>query len=137
MIGANQMPAITTNQVLRPLAGSSSQSVFDTVVKHLRKQGKKSIVPNCDGVGHCRYRGDDGAMCAVGCLITNRQYNLNMEGACVDDLIHSYPKDFGWMLKHQNLLIRLQGTHDGVEVECWESEFADIAKDFSLVLPPV
>lgn len=55
------------------------QEIFDTVVAHLRKQGKAAIRVGPGGPG-CAYRGDDGTMCAVGCLIKDEFYHEKLEG---------------------------------------------------------
>jgi hypothetical protein len=57
----------------------TKQQVFDQVVKHLLKQGKRAYQ---EGKG-CRYRTDDGLKCAVGCLLPDAAYTPDMEGGLV------------------------------------------------------
>lgn len=47
---------------------------------HLAKQRAKSSVTLINGQEVCRYRGEDGMMCAVGCLIPDDKYDPEMEG---------------------------------------------------------
>lgn len=61
---------------------NSMQYEFDVVVKHLFKQGKQSA-----GDGMCKYRGDAGLMCAVGCRIPDNLYKKGMEGEAVSSLV--------------------------------------------------
>lgn len=59
------------------IATAVFQQTFDRIVKHLLQQGRQSI----NDFGSCRYRGENGASCAVGCLITDEAYYPSMEGA--------------------------------------------------------
>jgi hypothetical protein len=59
--------------------------VFNYVVGHLRKQGCQSLQEGEDG--GCAYRGDGGTMCAVGCLITDDEYDPRWEGDGIYHLI--------------------------------------------------
>ena len=107
----------------------SPQAVFDKVVAHLRQQGEQSLGPD----GACMYRGTEGRMCAVGCLIPDSEYSEGMEGRPVDAL-----KLFrDWSGDVISLLGRLQNAHDrclGVLPEArWEDRFRSIAADFGLV----
>lgn len=56
---------------LTNLHTKSLQEVFDYIVAHMFTQNERSLLP--DGSG-CAYRGSDGRMCAVGCLITDDEY---------------------------------------------------------------
>ena len=53
---------------------------------HLTTQKARAVadVPSAPGesdiVSRCRYRGDNGTMCAVGCLIPDERYNPEIEG---------------------------------------------------------
>ena len=84
-----------------------AQEVFDTVVRHLHTQGKQAYTYE-EG---CRYRMEGGLTCAVGCLITDAEYDVRMEGKSVQMLI-----DRGMalpiMLEHCDLLKELQDVHD-------------------------
>lgn len=57
------------------------QQVVDKVAPLMRKQGKRSL---CEKTKDCRYRGDDGAKCFVGHLISDEYYSLGLEGNSSD-----------------------------------------------------
>lgn len=80
-----------------------AQEIFDTVCEHLAKQGRRAINAD-DG---CKYRINDGRMCAVGCLLRDSEYYQDMEGRNVR-AIALPPR----LAEHLNLLIDLQRAHD-------------------------
>lgn len=51
------------------------QQAFDKMLAHVRQQGR----PSMNGTA-CLYRGPGGRMCAVGCLIPDNCYDMNLEG---------------------------------------------------------
>lgn len=110
------------------------QEIFNKVVTHLRAQNCKSYL-NYKG---CRYRGPNGTMCAVGCLIPNDIYSTAMEGGIISHIIGHF--DFPlWMRDEETLgfLMELQNIHDNFAVENWESQFQSIATNHGLTLPSV
>lgn len=48
----------------------NAQEIFDKVVNHLRKQGHRSLSED----GRCLYRGSNGDKCAIGCIISDEDY---------------------------------------------------------------
>lgn len=93
----------------------TNQEIFDKVADHLIKQGRKSIRENTSR--YCMYRGADGTMCAVGCLIPDELYSADMEDLTADDLIKKFPntkKIFN--PRSTNLLLDLQDVHDSCRV---------------------
>lgn len=110
------------------------QQLFDTVVSHLRKQGRKST----DETTHmCAYRGSDGAMCAIGALIPDSLYDPRMENMRVRTLVNN--KNYADIMKKSgiddsNLALAeaLQETHDCGGVMGWEARFKWIASTFKL-----
>lgn len=118
------------------------QETFDTVVTHLRKQGKKAIVKNKKGGGdECCYRTPDGLKCAAGCLLSDEDYKPHYEGKTV----HHFTQDGSFdpaicppsLLQHDyNLLQRLQSIHDCHDEDDWESSFRQTAFDFKLTYTP-
>ena len=107
------------------------QEVFDKAAKHLLTQGKRSV----DSEGGCLYRGTDGSMCAVGCLISDEAYSAELEGltvdvVCVREALHKsgVPMDNAAL----NLLQFLQGVHDCDPVREWRSALRATAAQFSL-----
>lgn len=100
---------------------NKEQEVFDQVVTHLLNQGERSV----DADGSCAYRGIDGLKCAVGCLISDEDYNDSMEGIIVFDL--------GWVRPcNESLLGYLQEMHDKVSPSLWEIHLQDIADTWGL-----
>lgn len=111
------------------------QQIFDTVVAHLRQQGRRS-----ERNGACAYRGEDGAMCAVGCLIPDKLYDPAMEGAeiyfspkshIVDQVLMS-----AGLYRFKPFLAALQRVHDNFGPNLWESELEALAKQYDLIYTP-
>lgn len=124
------------------------QEVFDTIVTHLRTQGK----PARAAVGNCRYRMEDPnsgevLRCAIGCLIPDELYSPEMEGAGVTPLI--FDAEFkGYELPEilinasaddRDFLSQLQRVHDqGLSwdehglTKAGEERMRQIANDFHL-----
>ena len=111
------------------------QQLFDKTASHLLKQGTQSVLEDSDT---CAYRGQDGLMCAVGCLINEDAYNWSLEGTAIDDspnvqraLRHSgieFDTDGQVML----LLTRLQTIHDTKEESDWASLIGALAIELGL-----
>lgn len=55
---------------LATLAQATEQEIFDQVARHLVKQGVRAY-----SGGSCKYRSADGLMCAVGCLMSDEEYD--------------------------------------------------------------
>lgn len=106
----------------------TNQEAFDKMVAHLRKQGKPAHED-----GSCRYRTKDGLMCAVGCLITDAEYERGMEGRGVEAIMAAYE-----VLQDLDppLLAEMQDTHDAWGTTVWEACFADTAARYGLVYAP-
>lgn len=108
------MPTIPEN--------STPQEVFDYVAKHLIKQGKQAVAGS-----NCAYRSPEGLSCAVGCLITDEEYNVNMEGESSTLLSTRLGSPF-WKT-HEGLLIDLQlFVHDAEYVRQIGNFNFDLAK---------
>lgn len=94
----------------------TNQEIFDKVAAHLKQQGFSAT----DGYGHCRYRGPNGSMCAVGCLIPDEYYCPSMEGLGVaylqgnNELFQEFTRKTKLYSNNQtlNLLSMLQEIHD-------------------------
>jgi hypothetical protein len=54
------------------------QTAFDTALAHLRKQGQRAVEDQHSDAG-CVYRSPEGLKCAIGALISDEDYNPNME----------------------------------------------------------
>ena len=128
----------------------TEQEIFDTVLAHLRKQGKAST----NHLNGCRYRGEGGTACAVGCLIPEELYDPVIEGLVVEQLLgaDSLPsgdKSHAHKIlpiiariegrlgaEHLKLLKELQDAHDMSlslkGLPAWEEEMRQIASWFNL-----
>lgn len=82
------------------------QEIFDAVVDHLVKQGRRASTEDS-----CLYRTDDGLKCAVGFLISDEEYQEEMEGKAVTELagLEMLPKR---LLPEVHFLSELQSLHD-------------------------
>ena len=92
------------------------QEIFETVAKHLLKQGRQSKITSTSQSqwAGCMYRGPDGTSCAVGCLIPDDKYNPNMEEKNVQFIIAmNYGLDKTiFNEKNLDILMQLQWVHD-------------------------
>jgi hypothetical protein len=116
------------------------QEVFDTVVRHLFKQGKRAYRKSTQTspVG-CMYRADDGLKCAVGCLIPDDVYTPDMEWKTAGQLISEHADVLpSWMQLRPiaTLLSELQSVHDlrynWTHASHMTSALAEVAKNHLL-----
>lgn len=116
------------------------QAVFDKVAKHLLTQNKRAMkdFPGEYPIDRCAYRGDGGAMCAVGCLIPDDVYDPSMEGRSAGEVMRmlhgvrelaSVSQALG--VSHA-MLSALQNAHDNYEPFEWPMELAYIARQYNL-----
>lgn len=107
----------------------TAQEVFTKVATHLIAQGK----PAFDAVGQCAYRGEEGSMCAVGCLIEDHEYVPAMEGESVETLAANglLPDR---LCGHEVMLNDLQHLHDNEGPGSWPRRLAHIAEDYGLTM---
>lgn len=100
---------------------ATRQEVFEFVTKFLIAQGKPSRASD----GKCAYRGVEGRMCAVGCLLPDEDYHKSMENKPVEFLIMRHRRDY--LLPHGFLLEMLQLAHDkaclGDDARDWLPKF--------------
>tara|TARA_R110000744_G_C18929865_1_gene512976 strand:+ start:77 stop:469 length:393 start_codon:yes stop_codon:yes gene_type:complete len=123
---------------LANILSSSQQEIFNKCSEHLLKQNKKSID---ESVG-CLYKDDNGLTCAIGCFITEEEYDPNMEQEGIDGqtFISFFKKQYNFLsedinegrLDNMSLLMALQYVHDNHDVEDWEISLKEVAKEFSL-----
>lgn len=106
------------------------QYVYDLVRDHLMNQGEQSL-----RIYSCAYRGDNGRMCAIGCLIPDELYDAGREGTNVKD--SSVQRAVAAFLGHEltpddvGFLYSLQNIHDGT-VEAWPEQLYDFAVNHDL-----
>lgn len=66
------------------LSKYTKKEIFSKVKTHLLTQNKTSENES----GRCLYRGPDKLKCAAGCLITDEQYDITMEGYKWEGLVN-------------------------------------------------
>ena len=140
---------MTPEQTLRVKSLKDRSDVFNYVVDHLRLQGKQSCRRLADAMGvggFCAYRGDEGAMCAVGALITDDEYDPSWEGRPVAYLLRgagerplARPPDslLERLAPHEEVLIELQDFHDSLlgSPDAFEhGRFSESLEEFLLIL---
>lgn len=109
---------------LETLKDASTQEVFDQVATHLLTQMKKS--QNNDG---CFYR-HDGLMCAAGCLISDSEYNSEMD---IGDSSWSGLISRGLVTdQHHDFISELQFLHDEYEPSSWPEELKELSVKYNL-----
>ncbi len=98
------------------------QEIFDKVSVHLLTQGKRALSPK----GRCMYRGEEGTMCAVGCLLDDTTYQPSFEGKGVNELVETFemPEFF---VEEEPLLDELQNCHDNYQPDEWPEVLTSIA----------
>jgi len=103
-----------------------NQEVYDKVKAHLFSQNRKSL----DANGKCAYRGENGAMCAVGVLIPDAMYLPSMEGAaCTSGRVVEVLDVLG--IDHA-IARDLQKLHDNVPIDIWSDSLAAHARHYGL-----
>ena len=105
----------------------NKREVFNKVKDHLLGQGTQSM----DETGCCAYRGNDGMMCAVGCLITDEAYTIDIEGKSVEaGAVGIALEESGVTHIPLGLLKGLQYMHDSVEVEGWPERLDELERKY-------
>ena len=93
------------------------QQIYDTAVRHLHRQGKRSGKENGDDFT-CLYRGPRGLMCGVGPFIPDALYDSKMEGHAVSELFSDFSGLKSAMIgrdpqnTRRRLLENIQAAHD-------------------------
>jgi len=111
------------------------QQIFDKTASHLLKQGTQSVLEDDDT---CAYRGQDGLMCAVGCLISDDAYNWYLVGTSVVDCkrVQKALRDSGIEFdahgQVMRLLTMLQTIHDTKEESDWAASLGELANELGL-----
>jgi len=115
------------------------QSMFDTALAHIRKQGKPSI----DGFS-CAYKSDDGSSCAFAPFITS--YHPEMEGRPASGLLEEFPASLNPICQDvpEDFLDSIQECHDypadeyesGNFLSEYESHMSNLADECELDYSP-
>lgn len=137
----------------------TSQEAFNEVWKHFVVEKNKPGMGRAseeDGepdheVFVCKYRGENGTKCAVGCLIPDDLYDPSMEGKNVNDIVipHSpYPRVCELFENVDPELLRaMQSAHDNLDgvlfheqdsvdtAAAMKKKLQDIARAYKLTIP--
>lgn len=121
----------------------TAQEVFDKVYAHLLTQNAKST----NGAGQCRYRGENNRSCAVGCLITDQEYQPSMDGEPFADghrldmtsvqYLNAHKLLPERLVPHLPLLKSLQNIHDSDDVNLWKDSLATFALAHNFTIPVI
>ena len=109
------------------------QQVFDKVALHLLTQKK----PSMNG-SECMYRGADGTMCAVGCLIKDEHYDdyIESKGVASDYVVEVLAKslntDKSTISGYVGMLTNLQILHDARGPDIWLMGLRDLASTYGV-----
>jgi len=115
------------------------QQILDIVVKHLLTQAEQSLDPDNS---FCMYRGPRGLKCAVGILIREDLYDVNMENQPVGALFtqwHDVIVGSGIDADDMDaciMLNELQQIHDPDPVPAWEFSLKELADKHGLSFNP-
>lgn len=128
-------------------AHPSTVWAFKRVRDHLLKQGRQSLehvkLFNGELRAHCRYRGEDGLACAVGCLIKDEHYRRDFEGnnpewEPVGSAVFSSMEDEGMALPWEmrelfvRFLLCLQDIHDNYLPHEWAEQLRWVQHDWEI-----
>jgi hypothetical protein len=113
----------------------NKQEIFTTVKNHLLSQNARSV----NDYDECVYRGVDGKMCAIGCLMPDHLYDPECEGHnSLDTKVQrclpmiKFPDGDDWGGPIILFLNGLQDIHDKYNVEEWPAELNKFALKHSL-----
>jgi len=108
----------------------SNQTVFNRVARHLLKQNEKAV---CDN-GYCMYLGNNRLKCAIGCLIPNSLYMVDLEENPVesDEIMDILKKVINFDKVNDKILRSLQNLHDSCGVDTWKRGLSKVAKKYKL-----
>jgi hypothetical protein len=114
---------------LATLKDATAQQVFDQVATHLLKQNAKS---RNSEAGACSYRGNEGRMCAAGCLIADSEYKPDWDNSTVGKSWWALNKEGFVPDAHVEMIRALQGIHDHHAVEEWRDDLRTLSLKFGL-----
>jgi len=106
------------------------QEIYDKVAKHLLAQNERSMSDKAQG---CAYRGENGAMCAIGCLIKDEYYSEAMEGGNIRSVLVQSALFYSGINHHAfKMLSELQRIHDLGDIHEWRDDIIALADVYSL-----
>lgn len=101
----------------------SLDQIIQHVARHLILQNAHSYDQDC------MYRSEKGLTCAVGCLVSDAEYDPEMEGAAINDVRFN---KFGIDAKRRELLGALQVLHDSILPYQWHNELMSVCNRYGL-----
>lgn len=101
----------------------SLDAIIQHVARHLILQNERSYDQDC------MYRSEKGLTCAVGCLISDAEYDHKMEGTNISGKIFDR---FNVEAKRRELLSSLQIVHDAIRPYEWHDRFMIVGYQFEL-----
>lgn len=126
----------TTTAPIKPL---TEQEFFDTAALHLLKQGTRATFPLDDSTDltqrlTCAYRAPDGTKCAIGCFITNEQYDPKMEDNSAAAVQNEYrlPQFTNLKMTYDSIVEKMQSLHDYESPAEWRAKLKALGDRFSL-----
>lgn len=103
----------------------TNQEAFNKVCDHLMQQNAKAVHPSYEN-DRCAYRDTEhNRKCAVGCLIPDNEYDINMEGHAISSLLNSFSVPL-LRAVYIDLLLQLQDVHDARLVSQWPESLNEI-----------
>lgn len=114
------------------------QEIFDQAYKGLAGQGWKQSRNANDTA--CAYRGQNGCKCAIGHLIPDAAYSIELEGSAVHDVHVRRTLPFVVHASFRNptitLLEHMQSIHDNsYDPSEMQALFTELADQFTLRVP--
>ena len=108
----------------------TTQEIFEKSANHLLKQNAVSMTKtDYDSKLTCAYRGDNGLMCAVGCLIPNEEYLPELEGESASCVAAYTPSLRG---ANTAFLNELQIIHDKTDTSEWRARLLQLGRGYKL-----
>jgi hypothetical protein len=97
----------------------NAQEIFDTAAIGVIRQGR----PSMGSSGSCAYRGEGGAKCAAGFLLSDEVYDPSMDCNEItksstdweSTVVHFRSRLPQYLLDNQELITDLQGAHDAAD----------------------
>lgn len=113
---------------LSNLHEQSLQDVFNYIANHLLTQNKKSQTCHFN----CAYKGENNTKCAVGCIVSSKEYRPSMEGKSSTKIINDH-NPLVTNIDMLNMLRDLQILHDGAMTVEWPAGLNNIAAKYKLL----
>jgi hypothetical protein len=113
----------------------NQQEIFDKVATHLITQGVQATY-TFKNVPSCAYRGDNGTMCAAGCLIPDEEYIPEFEDTPWEVIRYKIPSLASLTDKDHELITALQYVHDWtgnwVTIDILKDRLSTVALNYEL-----